>query len=92
MKTYVCDKCEARVDEDDVVIHTHPDLWNYYGKLGEALVSESIARGDPHESLPYHKTQHYSRNGRCCSLPYARLCGPLHEETAQEYFIHWISR
>jgi len=85
MKFYICNRCDARIKESEAELVTFPEAHDQ-PKLIELLKEMTIKNGDPlPESQLCHKTHSYRKYGGSTII----FCGPLHEETEQEYFIHW---
>lgn len=91
MKDYTCEGCgrhfSAERDCLHIVHERWPELYEYFAR--DFCIDLDRKRGtpDPPEKL-YHKVFH-SRNsfGRRITL-----CGPLHEETQEEYYVRWASQ
>lgn len=80
---YVCDKCGDRLSSDRLINETDPDLWN--NSMRELCFKLRADRGEPvPPPQSYHAAWDYGRPMK------QYLCGPVHLETEQEYFIHWI--
>lgn len=89
MKAYVCDRCDARVEEDQVIAESDPDLWHHPMRSICEKLRESQGQPTPPQQL-YHVV--HDRMIRASARRERHLCGPVHEETTQEYFVHWVSR
>lgn len=87
-KAYVCDRCDERFSESHLISETDPDLYEH--ALRDLCVQFRLKRGDPTPSAQlYHRCHAYHLSG---GTSYFYLCGPVHLETEQEYFVHWIRR
>ena len=86
-KAYICDKCGERITDESLLIsETDPDLWQ--NPLREVCLKIREQSGEPTPPAQlYHRQFAYSRIHRSRM---AYLCGTLHPETEQEYFVHWI--
>lgn len=85
-KVHICDKCDERLTEEQLISETDPDLWKH--PLREVCFKIRESNGEPTPpAQTYHQRHAYNRLTRCTE---AYLCGPTHVETEQEYFIHWI--
>jgi len=86
-KAYICDGCGERITDEELVIsETDPDLWKHPFREVCLKIREQNSEPTPPAQL-YHQRHGYNRLTRRTE-PY--LCGTLHLETEQEYFIHWI--
>lgn len=81
--TYICDKCSERLSVDRLIRETDPNLWN--SPMREICFKLRADRGEP---VPPPQSYHVAWSYRGPLQQY--LCGPVHLETEQEYFIHWI--
>lgn len=83
-KFYICETCNARVKEGDIKDMCCPKnlvnhaMLDFFLKLDEE-------KGIVHEPSHYHMA-HSFKSGRCTRY----LCGPLHEENEQEYFVNRV--
>lgn len=86
MTVYVCDKCNKHVEEKLTTLSAYPH-WENQPKLVEWAENIRKERGEqPQLVQRYHHAWSYSRSRNSIFL-----CGPMHEETDQEYFVRWIS-
>lgn len=90
MKAYVCNSCNARVEEDQIIAESDPDLWQHPMRSICEKLRESQGQPTPPQQL-YHVVLAHVKMMRGCARRERHLCGPLHEETTQEYFVHWVS-
>lgn len=75
-----CEKCDKRIDEKDIIKTAYPDF--YFNTKMIDLIKEWHPTEIPEEKL-YHKCFCWRK-----SYNEYYLCGPLHEESPQEYFIY----
>ncbi len=86
-KIFICDTCGERLQEEQVTMDHDPRTWH------NSIMREACDRIDKDEGRekpadrPYHQRHAYTYRGGSSHM---YLCGPLHEETHQEYFVHWI--
>lgn len=86
-RIYICDGCGERLDEVRTKESAYPH-WHDQPKMIEWAEGIRKERGQPEEPVKrYHLVHQYARYGGTQRMV---LCGPMHLETDQEYFIHWI--
>lgn len=84
-KPHICEKCGERLDESQLVSETDPDLYEH--ALRDFCLKLREERGEPTPPAKlYHRRHAYRQWG---GTSHFYLCGPLHPETDQEYFVHW---
>jgi hypothetical protein len=80
-KDYICDQCGCHiVDGDHVILETHPDLYNH--PLRELVISMDAKSSNLHKQGFFHKKVVFTPR-----ISREVICGPLHEETQQEYYV-----
>ena len=81
-RTHVCERCDRPLDEALTVIDSYPDLCIYSAEFRASLIKMCEDRGDPiPPTRRYHEVWDHGRK---------HLCGPMHPETEQEYFVRWV--
>lgn len=98
-KNYTCESCGKHVEDDEfigplVYGEEHKVIYADYPGLdpGTAAVIRKITadRGEPAEPVKmYHRTYVWTKGYgcACCGGHKPTLCGPLHEETLEEYYV-----
>lgn len=85
-RIYICDSCGERLDEKNTAESAYPH-WHDQPKMIEWAEGIRKERGEPEEPIKrYHRRHAYRQYGGTSHL---YLCGPMHLETEQEYFVHW---
>lgn len=88
---YICERCGARIDDANVVFDSDPESYHdsFLRKFKTELRGSDYL--DKLPKKPYHTDWCYVGYGNNAHGHREKyLCGPLHVETTQEYFVHWI--
>jgi len=84
---WICDKCAERSSTASTIEHRYPDVYQDQ-RLIDFSRDMLELHGMPEPELKrYHVCGVYAAWGGYSGT---RLCGPMHPETEQEYFIHWV--
>lgn len=84
MKYFICDNCSKTLPENETQLHAYPEWYNQPKMIKWAEDLRKKRKQEPEPEQRYHKAHEYARGGSKIFL-----CGPMHEETEQEYFIRW---
>ena len=94
-RIYTCEGCGDRVNDGDenFVIETHPHLFSLDGKMREVIIKLELGSGKsrPEEKLYHTKwvpSKFVPGGCACCGGHVKVICGALHEETIEEYYVH----
>lgn len=87
-KYYVCEECDDRMIDDALIPSATPMFRTMNEQLKDIWLSFHPGQDyDPKPEKLYHNVHVYKSWGGTSGM---RLCGPVHEETQQEYFLHWL--
>lgn len=84
---YICDKCDERVQGNLLILTDYPQFFRdgHDKRLEKWARDIDVERKTIPEKKLYHRTGTWTKQGHT-----SWLCGSMHEETQQEFLIHWI--